>query len=40
MKPDPTPLLQLASYLQNTAYIIGLFACYAVANLLDLTPWE
>jgi len=40
MKPDFTPLIQLASYLQNAAYIVGLFACYAVASLLDLTPWE
>lgn len=40
MKPDLTPLLQLATYFQNTAYIIGLFACYAVASLLDITPWE
>ena len=40
MKPDLTPLLQLATYFQNAAYITGLFACYAVASLLDLTPWE
>ena len=40
MKPDLTPLIQLASYLQNAGYIIGLFAYYAVASLIDLTPWE
>ena len=40
MKPDFTALIQLATYLQNAAYIIGLFACYTVASLLDLTPWE
>lgn len=40
MKPDFTPFIQLAAYLQNAAYIVGLFACYAVASLLDLTPWE
>ena len=40
MKPDFTPLIQLATHLQNAAYIVGLFACYAVASLLDLTPWE
>ena len=40
MKPDLTPLTHLATYLQNAAYIVGLFACYTVASLLDLTPWE
>ena len=44
MKPDLTPLIQLAAYLQNAACIVGLasalLACYAVASLLDLTPWE
>ena len=40
MKPVFAPLSQLAAHLQNAAYIVGLFACYAVANLLDLTPWE
>ena len=31
---------QLAQYIQDTSYIAALLAVYAIASLIDLTPWE
>ena len=39
MKPN-LYVYQLAQYIQDASYIATLFAFYAVASLIDLTPWE
>ena len=39
MKPN-LYAYQLAQYIRDAGYIAALFAFYALASLIDLTPWE
>ena len=39
MKPN-LYVYQLAQYIQDASCIAALLAVYAIASLIDLTPWE
>ncbi len=39
MKPN-LYTYQVAQYMSDLGYIAALLAVYAVASLIDLTPWE